>query len=384
MAAPWHNVFLGTETGFLKGVNIEKKIFKNLNESSGVDKNKEILAMCWCSDKEDKISLGLKNRQVQTLSTIDYGYVGSFECSGGTGNIKGMAINDDSIVTCVESGLVSVWTTEGKEKATLNAGDKIDIMRNNPQSPWLVATGGNENDLKVWDLQNPGEALFKAKNVKNDWLNLRVPVWVSDLQFIPDSKKIVTCTRHKQVRLYDHSCSQRRPLINIDFGEDPLTAVAVTHNENQVLVGSSTGTMALVDFRKGRMVQCYKGFAGGIRCIQCHPTLPLVASCGLDRHLRIHDTNTKELLHKVYLKSRLNCLLLRTEWTQEDEKNTLDSCSDVKKNNKTDNSRSDSNDGESDGDSDDDDDGLWNMLEKVGHKRTGRQENPQIKRKKKT
>ena len=47
------------------------------------------------------------------------------------------------------------------------------------------------------------------------------------------------------------------------------------------------------------MVQCYKDFAGSIRCIECHPTMPLVASCGLDRFLRIHDLQSKHLLHKV-------------------------------------------------------------------------------------
>ena len=32
-----------------------------------------------------------------------------------------------------------------------------------------------------------------------DWLDLRVPIWVRDIAFIPDSDKIVTCTGHHQV-----------------------------------------------------------------------------------------------------------------------------------------------------------------------------------------
>jgi hypothetical protein len=50
----------------------------------------------------------------------------------------------------------------------------------------------------------------------------------------------------------------------------------------------------------GKLLHGFKGFAGGIRSIQCHPTLPLVASCGLDRFLRIHDLHSKKLLHKVF------------------------------------------------------------------------------------
>lgn len=47
-----------------------------------------------------------------------------------------------------------------------------------------------------------------------------------------------------------------------------------------------------------------------MRGLQCHPSQPVVASCGLDRFLRIHSLEDRKLQHKVYLKSRLNCLML--------------------------------------------------------------------------
>ncbi|NXC33450.1 WDR74 protein, partial [Campylorhamphus procurvoides] len=63
----------------------------------------------------------------------------------------------------------------------------------------------------------------------------------------------------------------------------------------------------------GRVLRALKGFAGGVRGLQCHPHLPLVASCGLDRFLRVHSLGDGGLRHKVYLKSRLTCLLLNTQ-----------------------------------------------------------------------
>ncbi|XP_041345439.1 WD repeat-containing protein 74 [Pyrgilauda ruficollis] len=72
-------------------------------------------------------------------------------------------------------------------------------MRQDPARPHLVGTAGKENGLKVWDLQRPQEPLFRAKNVRNDWLDLRVPVWDRDLRFLPGSQRIVTCTGHGQV-----------------------------------------------------------------------------------------------------------------------------------------------------------------------------------------
>ena len=40
-------------------------------------------------------------------------------------------------------------------------------MRQDPARPHIVATGGKENALKVWDLQGSEEPLFRAKNVSD-------------------------------------------------------------------------------------------------------------------------------------------------------------------------------------------------------------------------
>lgn len=75
-------------------------------------------------------------------------------------------------------------------------------------------------------------------------------------------------------------------------------------------VGNTHGQIALLDLRKGLVRGSLKGLSGGVRGLQCHPSQPVVASCGLDRFLRIHSLEDRRLQHKVYLKSRLNCLLL--------------------------------------------------------------------------
>ncbi|XP_004713548.1 WD repeat-containing protein 74 isoform X2 [Echinops telfairi] len=193
-------------------------------------------------------------------------------------------------------------------------------MRQDPTHPHVVATGGKENALKVWDLQGSEEPLFRAKNVRNDWLNLRVPIWEQDIQFLPESRKLVTCTGFHQVRVYDPASPQRRPVLEATYGEYPLTAMTLTPEGNSVIVGNTHGQLAEIDLRQGRLLGCLKGLAGGVRAVQCHPSKPLLASCGLDRVLRVHRIrNPRGLEHKVYLKSRLNCLLLsgRDDWEDE-------------------------------------------------------------------
>ncbi|XP_072106890.1 WD repeat-containing protein 74-like isoform X4 [Mobula birostris] len=170
-------------------------------------------------------------------------------------------------------------------------------MRQNPERREHVATGGKENELRVWDLQRPQETVFTAKNVRNDWLDLRVPVWVRDVHFIPASGKLVTCTGHSQVRVYDPS-AQRRPVLEMTYGEVPLTALSLTPDANSVIVGNTHGHLAVLDLRKGQLLRCLKGQAGSVRSVQCHPSLPFVASCGLDRFLRVHNVVDGKLVHK--------------------------------------------------------------------------------------
>ncbi|RMB90518.1 hypothetical protein DUI87_33119 [Hirundo rustica rustica] len=201
-------------------------------------------------------------------------------------------------------------------------------MRQDPTRPHVVGTGGKENGLKVWDLQRPGEPLFRAKNVRNDWLDLRVPVWERDLRFLPGSQRIVTCTGHGQVRLYDPSTPRRRPVLDAAVGEAPLTALALPAGDTPISPSPARwswaapgGDVAVIDLRKGRVLRALKGFAGGVRGLQCHPRLPLVASVGLDRFLRLHELRDGRLRSKVYLKSRLTCLLLNThlDWEAQEE-----------------------------------------------------------------
>lgn len=117
--------------------------------------------------------------------------------------------------------------------------------------------------------------------------------------------------------MFDPSSPQRRPVLEAEYGEYPLTAISLTPDGTAVAVGNTQGHIALLDLRKGLVRGCVKGLAGGVRGLQCHASQPLVASCGLDRFLRIHSLEDRKLQHKVYLKSRLNCLLLASQDLQE-------------------------------------------------------------------
>ncbi|XP_074535910.1 WD repeat-containing protein 74 [Halichoeres trimaculatus] len=314
------SVWLGSETGILKGVSLSRKQAFNFCNTTHLSRDQEVRALCWGDPAESELLVGCVDGTVKTFSTEKGSFTETRRCGDPSeGCFTGLAAPDgSSLITCVECGKVRVWREDSSEPVTeLDAGKNVSRMRLSPVHRNKVATGGKENGLKIWDLEKPEKPVFTAKNLRDDWLDLRRPHWVRDMAFIPDSDKVVTCTGYHQVHVFDPSSPQRRPVLEAEYGEYPLTALSLPASGNTVVVGNTHGELAMLDLRKGLVRGCLKGLAGGVRGLQCHPSQPVVATCGLDRFLRIHSLEDRKLQHKVYLKSRLNCILLSSKNLEE-------------------------------------------------------------------
>ncbi|MED6257893.1 WD repeat-containing protein 74 [Ataeniobius toweri] len=313
------SVWLGSETGILKGVDLDRKQAFNFCNTRTLSREQEVRALCWGDSAESELLVGCSDGTVRTFSTEKGVFTEARSCGDPQeGCFSGLAsLRGSAIITCVECGKLRVWREDSSGPvAELDAGSNVCRMRQSPVDQNRVATGGKENGLKLWDLERPEKPVFTAKNLRDDWLDLRRPHWVKDMSFIPDSDKVVTCTGYHQVHVFDPSTPQRRPVLEAEFGEYPLTALSLPAAGDTVVVGNTQGQIALLDLRKGLVRGCLKGLSGSVRALQCHASQPLVASCGLDRFLRIHSLKDRKLQHKVYLKSRLNCLLLASRELQ--------------------------------------------------------------------
>lgn len=80
-------------------------------------------------------------------------------------------------------------------------GSEIHCAQKSRFDPEMVATGGKENDFKIWDVNISNsklEPVFKAKNVSDNWMQLREPVWIMSMDFI-DRNKVAVGTAYHQV-----------------------------------------------------------------------------------------------------------------------------------------------------------------------------------------
>mmetsp|Transcript_11687 Transcript_11687/g.17552 ORF Transcript_11687/g.17552 Transcript_11687/m.17552 type:complete len:432 (+) Transcript_11687:1714-3009(+) len=237
----------------------------------------------------------------------------------------------------------------------------------------LIALGGHKVEAGIWDIEH-NQRVWQAKNVAHDFLDMPVPVHVKDLTFIEGRKdRLAIATHFQQVRLYDaRSGSQRRPTHEYSFKlGGPLNCITTTNtNTHLVFTGDTMGNIRCLDTRKfDRMFGRYKGPAGSVRSIQCHPTEPLLACVGLDRYLRVFDIQSRQHVHKFYLKQQLHSLLFSTvvdDDTKDNDggKDNVDGKNNVDGKDIVDSGASSSKDATeiNTDDDDDDDDELWKLL----------------------
>lgn len=102
-------------------------------------------------------------------------------------------------MTAVESGEISLWPFNEQEKVLINAGENLNKMCHSSVQKNIIATGGFEHRLKLFDLEKQ-TMIFTEKNVSHDWLELRVPIWISDINFLPKTQQIATASRYGHVK----------------------------------------------------------------------------------------------------------------------------------------------------------------------------------------
>ena len=266
----------------------------------------EITCLSWNGASQSELLLALRNRTVRVFDVAEKRFVETIDLTkhedeAGDDIIRGIGRLDDTLVTASKSGTVKLWRygqvcqirpqenfncsnlvsltisfQEGSKQAEFNpihfelgqsgklkkdsfeSADErqkhlealkqdreLCRMRQSPTEQSVVATGGKENDLQLWDLNRTDVGpKFRARNVKNNFLDIRVPVWISDICF-PDSlnpAQVCTVSRHSHVRLYDaregeQKNQQRRPVRELEFPDESLTAVSATSDSSQVMLG---------------------------------------------------------------------------------------------------------------------------------------------------
>ncbi|CAF1189982.1 unnamed protein product [Rotaria magnacalcarata] len=322
------NVLAGCESGIVKGIDTSNCGVYVIHKPAATYADAvNLLEWSLANNETDymEVFIGTQKNQIMRLKFADES-IESIGTITRASPLKGLAyLGENRFVTCSENGVLSIDRIENESLVSeieANAGSDISRLRINPFNRDYFGTGGKENDLKIWSITElmknektkNKSVIFQAKNVRPNAFRLRMPVWVTDFQFIDERNRCLVSTGHHQIRLYDPQTSARRPVHEIEFEQYPIMSIALLHSSNNqhFLAGNTQGEMAQFDIKRlssSAMIHKYNGVMGSIRSIDTHPTLPLIASASIDQYIRIHNAETYRQVSKFYLKSRLTSVL---------------------------------------------------------------------------
>ncbi|KAJ3331656.1 WD repeat-containing protein 74 [Kappamyces sp. JEL0680] len=193
-------------------------------------------------------------------------------------------------------------------------------MKVHPSFPHIFATGGDERELCIWDItkrnqeDNSIEPIWKAKNVPHDYLDMRVPVWVSCIVWLSSDNHhdIAIGTGYHQIRVYN-TAKQKRPQLDFTCGTHPVKTLIKTRN-NEFVFSDTLGNVSAIDASTGQLVGRYRGIAGAVTDLYSCTLSPYLVTVSMDRKLRVfEEKGQRRLVKQVYLKQHLSTLLVAEE-----------------------------------------------------------------------
>ncbi|XP_017781175.1 PREDICTED: WD repeat-containing protein 74-like [Nicrophorus vespilloides] len=326
-----YDVYVGTARGALVysqcTPNVKSKYeLKNLKG--------EVTALEW-TNKEHELAVGFDTGQVSIYNTAQNEYTKHLRELEGEGPVVGIGCHNNSFIVGRENGIVNIWN--GKENQTfkvpLNEGNVPMYCMAYNKNTKVFATGGENNGLKVWDAEKL-KPVFKAASLGRDFLDLHIRVSVRSLTFFPNEDHIIGCaTKEGMVLLYDTRVKDKMPVCKYTEEKASYTVIAAGQKDRQCFVGTTKGFLQLIDMSKPkakpiRTLKCFTGSVTGVTSIG----FGSVATICLDRYLRIHNIDTKELYFKEYMKMNLTKIVakprIKEEPKEEDEGEVIETVED--------------------------------------------------------
>ncbi|KAK6464759.1 ribosome biogenesis protein NSA1 [Scheffersomyces coipomensis] len=263
----------------------------------------------------------------------------------------------ESIIVAYESSKVFIINLSNEDfnvdpiLINLDINKPIAAFVENPYEHGTFAYGGKEVDVKIIRLFEKNvnheifskkdykksfipKELFKAKNAKNDHLDLRPQIWISQILFFKDQPtngyKFITATRYGQIRLYD-TTHGRRPIKDFKLCDKPIITLSfVNENESEIIVTDTHNLIAkhsltLVDENAHKTISASAGviikpvakllgkFSEGGNTGATFGVASngeILVTGGLDRYVRVFDIESRELLGKVYLGVEISSILI--------------------------------------------------------------------------
>ena len=166
---------------------------------------------------------------------------------------------------------------------------------------------------------------FNSKNLPNDELSLKIPIYDSDLIEIQNNpRSFYVSTGYGEIRMYDKKASSK-PILNSKIFKNKINKITLCKNNNYLIVGDTKGNCHMLDIRKNfNICKNFKGNNGSIRIVlNCQEYNSAVIG-GFDRYIKWYDYENN-INEQVFVKNRLTSgIIVDIEEKMEIEENEIE------------------------------------------------------------
>lgn len=278
--------------------------------------------MCYANDQDRVVTLDKSN--VMRLFALDskgehqYDYE-CFQTPLSSAPV-GMHHSAGSLVITSQDGAIhslSIDHQEGQfhqwQKVFQCPYNQLSNAKTNPFNPHHMVLLAKDTPVRIFDL-NKAEMAFSCRNVQNDYLDLKVPIFDRDVAFL-DPHVFYVSTAYSQIRQYDVRVKKQAVLdyqVTLDK-KAPISQILLDHAGTNVIIGNSKGGVYLLDranLLKNQVNKKVKCGYSSITDMKMHPTQDIMAVSTLDRSVRVFDLEEGTMLRKVFVKQMVTRLLI--------------------------------------------------------------------------
>lgn len=236
--------------------------------------------------------------------------------------------SDNRIVAATNKGKLFVWLSENKIEGEpirfilpLNENESIETLQNHPGKDYAnyFAYGGKETDLRIIKLPSLNkkevlkpEIVFKAKNVSNSKLELRVPIHIKKILFekssTPENFKLFTFTVWGEMRFYE-AAQGRKPRSSLLVLPKKAPVLNAIWMKDEFVICDNTGIVVKVNSSSGSQIAKFKGQIGTVQALYNYNDI-LLATSGSDLYIRVYDNETRNCLVKVFIGTQSNSIII--------------------------------------------------------------------------
>lgn len=239
--------------------------------------------------------------------------------------------SNDRIVAVTNRGSLFIWLSENKIEQKpvkfllpLNENENIEAVQSHPGKDYAnyFAYGGKETDLRIIKLpslngkeKSKPEIVFKAKNVSNSKLELRVPIHIKKILFdklsTPENFKLYTFTYWGEMRFYE-AAQGRKPRSSLLVLPKKAPIINAIWMKDEFVISDNTGIVVKVNPLSGSQIAKFKGQIGTTQALDNYNDL-LLATSGSDRYVRVYDNETRDCLVKVFIGTQSNSIMILSD-----------------------------------------------------------------------